>query len=354
MGTSRTLRGSLYRPVMWNKLGAFVVSRGSALTRPHVRIARMSASGTSADHRSNSGIGPDIVIAGAARSGTSFLSATLSRHSRVDAGAVKEPNYFSSRWSEGVEWYDAQFAPRKPGLLRLDSSVSYTYPQHPNALSRLRDASPDVKIIYAVRSPTPRLVSMYQLFRFYASPDMFANLGEAIDKSEMCLLSGDYDLWLDRFRSLFPLEQILIVPFPLITKDVNAVLDVLLPWLGLSPEAQLIRPETNRYRNEVRQARWSTLSKVQRRLYKSKTYPFIRSAIGPDRLRKLSRFATRATAIPNVEDEVGTLTPVQRDRVDEVSRRAITAVDHWLQQQDTRYGSSWAREWTDHVQLPVS
>ena len=51
-------------------------------------------------------VGPDIAIIGAARAGTSFLSAVLSRHTRIDPGLMKEPNYFSSRWEDGEEWYD--------------------------------------------------------------------------------------------------------------------------------------------------------------------------------------------------------------------------------------------------------
>src|SRR3712207_3523080 len=38
---------------------------------------------------------PDIVLAGAARSGTTFLAARLSRHPAIDGGAVKEPDFFS-------------------------------------------------------------------------------------------------------------------------------------------------------------------------------------------------------------------------------------------------------------------
>ena len=179
-----------------------------------------------------SDIGPDIAIVGAARSGTSFLSATLGRHSCVDPGSVKEPNYFSSRWGSGAEWYDAQFAARASGLLRLDSSVSYTYPQHPDALLRLKQAAPHAKIIYSVRHPLIRLVSMYHLFHYYAAPDMFADLGEAIDKSPMCLLSGDYRLWLERIAEFFPIDQVLVVPFPLMTEQVGTALDVVIPWLG--------------------------------------------------------------------------------------------------------------------------
>src|SRR5690348_12928232 len=95
-------------------------------------------------------VAPDLVIVGAARSGTSFLGATLARHPAIDGGKVKEPNYFSSRWDEGADWYDRLYQARSAGTKRLDASVSYTYPQHPRALERIRDVAPGVQVVYTV------------------------------------------------------------------------------------------------------------------------------------------------------------------------------------------------------------
>jgi len=298
-------------------------------------------------------IGPDVVIVGAARSGTSFLSATLGRHSGIDAGAVKEPNYFSSRWKEGADWYDSQYDVRSPGVLRLDSSVSYTYPQHPDALRRLSQASPSAKVIYAVRNPTARLISMYQLFRYYAAPDMFANLGEAIEKSEMCLLSGDYAHWLTRLSDLFAKEQILVVPFPLITSNVADTLHVMLPWLGLPPEDGLVQTDTSNYRNEVREFRWRRVGKLQRRMHTSRLYPALRRAVGPDRLRAMRRLATRSATIPSPAQELATLTPAQHARLREISDSAVAAASEWLREQDQRYRVSWMDVWSDHMRASV-
>src|SRR5690349_6839490 len=138
------------------------------------------------------GGGPDVVIVGAARSGTSFLSATLGHHPQIDAGSVKEPNFYSSKWDQGPEWYDALFEPRDRGLVRVDGSVSYTYPQHPLALERVRDANPDVQVVYTVREPVARLVSHYQLFRYYYDRTDWDTLATAIERSPMFLGAGNY------------------------------------------------------------------------------------------------------------------------------------------------------------------
>lgn len=299
----------------------------------------------------NDDIGPDLVIAGAARSGTSYLSAMLGRHSRIDPGALKEPGFFSGRWSKGREWYDNQFAPRTTHLMRLDSTVAYTYPQYPEALKRLRAMAPHVKIIYAVREPIGRFVSMYQFYRYYIAPDRFKNLGEALEaESEMCLVSGDYSLWLERLADLFPVERTLVVPFPLITGNPSAVLDILLPWLGLRHDEELVAGYRDRERNEVRQLRWRSLERWQTRLRAGRFYLTVRSAIGQDRLRTVRRLATRRAAIPTPAEELASLNAAQRRRLDAVAGQAVSAASDWLRGQDSRFNVAWADAWKKHVE----
>src|SRR5687767_7425172 len=124
--------------------------------------------------------GPDIVIAGAARSGTSALAAQLSVHPSIDAGKVKEPNYFSRHLDRGEQWYESNFQSRSDSVLRLDASTSYTSPLYPHALERLAAASPEAYVIYAVRQPTERALSHYLLRRTYFHIDDAPTFGDAL------------------------------------------------------------------------------------------------------------------------------------------------------------------------------
>jgi hypothetical protein len=295
----------------------------------------------------SSTVSPDLVIAGAARSGTSFLSATLGHHPRIDAGSVKEPNYYSSRWDQGPEWYDALFAPREQGLLRVDGSVSYTYPQHPLALERVREANPDVQVVYTVREPVTRLVSHYQLFRHYYDRTDWSTLGVAIEKSPMFLGAGDYGHWLGRLRELFPLENVLVVPFPATTKDIGPTMEVLLARLGL-PEATADL-EAPSFRNEVRDFRVPGLRSVHKRLQRSRVYPAVRSAVGADRLRRWRQAVTRPTELQTRDTELASLSDAQRARVDDAAANAVAAVTDWLAEQDARLGMDWSSVWSQHT-----
>ncbi len=295
----------------------------------------------------SSTVAPDLVIVGAARSGTSFLSATLGHHPQIDAGSVKEPNYYSSKWDQGPEWYDALFEPRERGLVRVDGSVSYTYPQHPLALERVRDANPDVQVVYTVREPVARLVSHYQLFRHYYDRTDWDTLASAIEHSKMFLGAGDYGHWLDRLRSLFPLENVLVVPFPATTKDVGPTVRLLLGRLGL-PEVEAAL-EAPTFRNEVRDFRMPGMQSVHRRLQRSRVYPAVRSAVGADRLRRLRQAVTRPTELPSRDAELASLDAGQRARVDEAASQATRAVTEWLAEQDARLGMDWSTVWTAHA-----
>jgi hypothetical protein len=291
-------------------------------------------------------VAPDLVIVGAARSGTSFLSATLDQHRLIDAGSVKEPNFYSSRWSSGRDWYDGLFLPRDRGLKRVDASVSYTYPQHQAALERIRDAAPDVQVVYAVREPIARLVSHYQLFRHYYGRTDWSTLSEAVATSEMFVGAGDYHLWLEHLRRTFPVEQVVVVPFPATTKGVEETAALLLSRLGLDVDEDLAAPA---FRNETRTFRFEQLHALHRLVQKSRFYPALRARVGPDRLRALRNRITKPATLPSQEQELASLTPAQQEDVETRAAAANEAVSSWLVDQDQRLGMDWSRLWAGHI-----
>lgn len=297
---------------------------------------------------------PDLVVVGSARSGTTFLSASLARHPRVDAGSVKEPNYFSSRWHRGPDWYDSLYGPRTPGTKRVDGSVSYTYPQHPLALERIQAAAPDVQVVYTVREPLARLVSHYQLFRYYYGRTDWGSLEEAMRRSEMFLGAGDYGHWLTRIAAVFDPSQVLVVPFPRATADPAETVDLLLKRMGLEPELAGDKGPTEAgasadFRNEVRDFRFGGFRAVQRQLHGGRLYPALRARVGPERVRRMRQLLTRpATTQPALEEIQGLPDEVRSAVVDHADS-AVGAVSDWLTGQDAALGTDWTAVWRDHV-----
>ena len=82
-------------------------------------------------------------------------------------------HYFDSRLDNGVDWYLDQFPEVMPDELSFEKTARYFIT--PNASVALKAINPHVKIILAVRDPTPRTYSCYfqRLARMMDGPGDF-------------------------------------------------------------------------------------------------------------------------------------------------------------------------------------
>lgn len=290
-----------------------------------------------------SGPGPDVVLAGSARSGTSFLAARLSAHADVDGGAVKEPNYFSRNLHLGASWYDDLFEPRSPDLRRLDASMSYTVPKFPDALRLLLDQAPECRLLYAVRDPFPRAVSHYRLLSQYFESEAATDFGSAILENDVYLGASDYSVWLDRIHQLWDPRKVLIIPFSIIT-DAGPGLDEVARFLDLSPLSGASDAEA-RHRNEVVEFKHDWVRRTRESVVKRGWYPAVRRWLGPDRIRRLRGTMTRPATGLSVDDAWSSCSPRQQEDIAALVERSRQAVDVALAEQDERRGLDWASAW---------
>lgn len=108
--------------------------------------------------------GPDFLLIGAMKCGTSSLAAQLGAQDGLFMTTPKEPNYFSDDtvFAKGPEWYASLFDAAAPGDLKGEASTHYTKrPDYPNCLPRMKAALPAPRLIYMIRNPMERLVSHY-------------------------------------------------------------------------------------------------------------------------------------------------------------------------------------------------
>jgi Sulfotransferase domain len=295
------------------------------------------------------GPGPDLVIAGAARSGTSYLAALLSAHPEIDAGAVKEPNYFSREFHRGVEWYERLYEPRQAGLRRLDSSVSYTFPHFPAALSNLAVASPDAVVVYVVREPVARALSHYRLHHDYFGIESAEDFGSAIRRNPIYLGAGNYADWLQRLNVLFPSEQMLLVPFSLLSTDAETVSNRIAGMLGLDPLPDRAVEQARVHRNDVVEFRHATVKRLRRWVKRNGYYPWLRRRVGTQRLRKLRSRLTRQTPPIDLSSALATCTGDDIAAMEKLYTSARTAVMDALREQDGRLHLDWRTSWVEEV-----
>lgn len=298
-------------------------------------------------------VGPDLVIAGAARSGTSFLASLLGNHPQIDPCAVKEPNYFSREHARGPEWYDSLFRPRVPGLLRLDASMSYTFAHFPEALDRLAEEAPRAFLVYSVRHPVDRLVSHFHLHRDYFRNETARTLGEALDRTDVYRGASDYATWLPRLEKLFGRDRVLVVPFGVVTGRPGELLEVLEGVAGLDAHPLTeVSTGVTRHRNQVVEYRHRGVRLARRWVRRSGLYPTARRVLGPDRLRLLRTWTTRPVASESPTEALATCHDSQRQALADLHHRAGAAVADFLAEQDARLGLSWAAQWARECPMP--
>jgi hypothetical protein len=171
---------------------------------------------------------PDFIIAGAPRSGTTWLYALARRHPQLamaEPGAP-EPKFFlvDALWQRGVDYYSTRwFDPLPVGRVLGEKSANYL--ESPEVAKRMCRVLPRVKLIFVLRNPVDRAYSNYLWSRQNGletetferalaleeqrERDLAPNLRYA--RPHAYFSRGLYAEHLVRFYDRFPREQILVL-----------------------------------------------------------------------------------------------------------------------------------------------
>lgn len=106
-------------------------------------------------------LGPDFIIAGASKSGTSSIYYYLSRHPQILLSHKKELDFYWQHYERGVDWYLAHFPSitDRPDLLTGEATPNYL--RFPQVAQRIKDTFPQTKIIILLRNPVDRAISWH-------------------------------------------------------------------------------------------------------------------------------------------------------------------------------------------------
>lgn len=120
--------------------------------------------------RATSGLrcGPDFLVIGAQKSGSTSLFNYLAMHPQIMPSLIKEPRYFSENFDRGEAWYRAHFPMHASRWMRTRNGArplvyegSTTYISHAQAARRISQALPNVKAILVLRDPAERAISHF-------------------------------------------------------------------------------------------------------------------------------------------------------------------------------------------------
>ncbi len=105
--------------------------------------------------------GPDFIVAGASKCGTSSIYRYLSHHPQILPANKKEIDFYSHNYQRGIDWYLAHFPAITDGADFLTGEATPNYMRFPQAAQRIKDTFPETKIIILLRNPVDRAISWH-------------------------------------------------------------------------------------------------------------------------------------------------------------------------------------------------
>jgi hypothetical protein len=177
---------------------------------------------------------PNFIVIGPGKSGTSWLYNVLGQHPEVCMSSAKETLYFEDYYHKGPGWYGRFFrkcsGDQQP---RAVGEISNTYIFSPLAAERIAADFPHMKLIATLRDPTERAFSHYLFLR--RNGGMQCTFEEALQRRPDLKTRGNYFEHLQPYRQRFPQEQLLILFFDDLKRDVEGYAARLFEYLNIGP-----------------------------------------------------------------------------------------------------------------------
>jgi hypothetical protein len=229
---------------------------------------------------------PDFIIGGAPRCATSFLAERMRDHPQICMSAAKEPWYFvvsadsvgfrrllrirtRGYHHRGAGWYEKQFAKCAPEQVRGEASVGYMY--HEESAGMIRDATPDVMLIFQLRDPVERIISQYLFdLRYWRLPPLGVMVASGDERLRLWVSESLYAKHLERFYDLFPRDNILVLFLEDMQSDPAKAFEQIFEFVGV--DRGFVPARLSSRENETRLSR----SRVVAQLLRSRPLPFPR------------------------------------------------------------------------------
>ncbi len=176
----------------------------------------------------------DFIIIGAQKGGTTSLFEILASHEDVKMSKIKELNFFTEikdlttdklgRYHKNFEWQN--------GKICGEASTRYTqYPLYNDPAAQIYKYNPEMKLIYIIRDPVERIVSQYSFYQIQGLAKL--PFLEEIYANEEYLATGRYFYQMGHFRKYFKTEQILVLFFEDLIKNISNIRKRLATFLDI-------------------------------------------------------------------------------------------------------------------------
>jgi Sulfotransferase family len=196
--------------------------------------------------------GPDFFIAGATRSGTTFLHNMLGSHPEIFMPQTKELMYFNhdryfrpdlKNYMKMFHGYRQEQLIGEATPLYMEAGTLYDRQdkmqlfRSESAIQRIHESLPNAKIIVSLRSPITRIVSIYKKNRLQGkySTSLREEIENALNEGSRSKLfhKNRYDIHLENIFKYFPRSNVKIIIFEEWTKNIQSAMAGLCAFLGI-------------------------------------------------------------------------------------------------------------------------
>ena len=216
---------------------------------------------------------PVCYIIGAQKAGTTFLATLLDQSLNVCISNPKEPHFFTQNYHLGFDWYGAKFA--DPSKVLVDASTTYSFirPKNshpayrgdsvgldPNAVTLMKKASPNARIIYLLRDPVDRTYSAFLHGARYST--RFQTVLDAYNNNPMIGIASNYSAQIERYFDSFREDQILFLRSSDLFTDSLGCVNRCLKFLGLPEESSINFTAAEKHESYVAKDTYRVLRRV--------------------------------------------------------------------------------------------
>ncbi|AFZ35723.1 sulfotransferase [Stanieria cyanosphaera PCC 7437] len=271
--------------VAWGNLGDALSEQGriseaidSYRSSSYQRVIKIYPSLASFDWQHKKEQGPNFIIAGAAKGGTSSLYNYLSHHPQILLPHKKELDFFWKHYQKGTDWYLAHFPSISDQPDYLTGEATPNYIRFPVVAERIYQSFPQVKLIFLLRNPVERTISWHyhkvnhgQInssltdaialeLKQLENQDV-AKLAQAGYRNPDNILGSLYFYQLQPWLELFNREQLLILPSEDLYNNPAQVMEQVFSFLDLPnhPISNYLKVNAGSYQNSDSQLK-STLT----------------------------------------------------------------------------------------------
>lgn len=203
----------------------------------------------------------DFIGIGAPKCGTTWLATLLREHPGAFMPEGEELSFFNDKVpyfecifhnrSKGMGWYQDQFSSALPSQKKGEFSNVYLYDA--KACARIKEYSPDAKLIVSLRNPVRMIYSQFWYMKSSVSCGMDASSPEELftnPELNSFLSMGEYGSMLKPYYEQFDSEKIHVIIFDDLAKDPERTAKGLFEFLEI--DADFVPDSLNKKVNEAR------------------------------------------------------------------------------------------------------